>query len=224
MKLIVDELSFHYSSTLRNNSPDNIGATNGRKQYAPMEDITLLSEQIGACNALLTNMCYHNGNIHGSEFSEIAVDALWKEACSDIATPDLPTLLISSSECTIVAPRVPLVRALKGVVMNAVQAVSEKTKTDSSRGKVHIYTEVDDSNITFGISDNGPGMDAGVRSMCHQPFFTTKNNATSLGLGLFVANTVAVQLGGTLTIDSTKGKGTRVSFTVPRTIQCKNTC
>ena len=221
MKLIVDELSFHYSSTLKNISATYPVTTNVYKRHEPIEDIILLSEQIVACNTLLTNMCYQNGNIHGAEFSELKINTIWQDACTDLEGDQLKIIEISPSDSTLVAPRIPLVRALRGVVMNAIQAVSDRT--DGNQGKVHLSAELGKSEITFVISDNGPGMDAKVRSMCHHPFFTTKKNGTSIGLGLFVANTVALQLGGTLTIDSTKGKGTLVSITVPRNIPCKST-
>lgn len=218
MKLIVDELSFNFSSAPQRSSPSSLVPSNLKGTYEPMEDITLLSQQIDSCNALLTKMCYENGNIHGTEFSEIDINSILKATCADIHERYLDMIEIQPSDTTIVAPKAPLARALKGVVMNAIQAVTERT--DGSPGKVRIYSEETESNVAFVIADNGPGMDTLVHSMCRHPFFTTKNNSTSLGLGLFVANTVALQLGGNLTIDSMKGKGTRVSITIPRNIPC----
>jgi two-component system sensor histidine kinase RegB len=221
MKLIVDELSFNLSSTFPRNPPSDETTTNQNRQDILIEDIALLSDQIDSCNALLTNMCYQNGNIHGAEFSEENISSIWNNACADLDIHQIKLIDMSPSDTTIVAPQIPLARALKGLVMNAVQAVTEKA--GGNQGKVRLYSEVCESNVSFIISDNGPGMDTMVRSMCHHPFFTTKSNGTALGLGLFVANTVALQLGGRLTVDSTKGKGTRVAITIPRNMSCKIT-
>lgn len=222
MKLIVDELSFNLSSASQGPSSPVLSALNVKCTYEPMEDIALLSDQIDSCNDLLTNMCYQNGNVHGAQFSEINIDSIWKAACADLNEPDLQKVEIIPSDTTIVAPRIPLVRALKGVIMNALQAITDGA-FDNTR-KVHLYSEESHSDVAFIIADNGPGMDTIVQSMCHHPFFTTRSNGTSLGLGLFVANTVAMQLGGKLTIDSSKGNGTRVSLIIPRNIPCKSTC
>jgi C4-dicarboxylate-specific signal transduction histidine kinase len=167
-------------------------------------------------------MCFQNGNIHGTEFSEVTINTIWKAACSDMNEGDLKIVDIHASDTTILVPIVPLVRALKGVITNAIQAVTDRS--DRISGKVRIYSQESHANIAFIISDNGTGMDTVVQSMCHHPFFTTKSNGTSLGLGLFVANTVALQLGGSLTIESSKDKGTRVTITIPRNIPCTSIC
>jgi len=216
MKLIVDELSFYHGS----NTKDLVGG-HQLSSYDPMEDIALLSQQIERCNDLLTDMCYQNGNIHGASFSEVSIDTIWEDACSEISQDSLGLIQLCNINKTIIVPKLPLVKALRGLIINAIQAVSENR--EFSKRQIHLSSEVNTSHVEFTISDNGCGMDEATKSMCHHPFFTTKFNSTSLGLGLFVANTVALQLGGTLIINSTKGKGTQISLIIPKDTLCKNT-
>jgi len=48
-----------------------------------------------------------------------------------------------------------------------------------------------------------------------EPFFTTKGPGRGMGLGLFLARSVVALLGGTLSIESKLGAGTRVTMTLP---------
>jgi CheY-like chemotaxis protein len=48
-----------------------------------------------------------------------------------------------------------------------------------------------------------------------EPFFSTKGVGRGTGLGLSMAHGLAIQLGGTLTITSQVGKGTKVSIWLP---------
>ncbi len=56
-----------------------------------------------------------------------------------------------------------------------------------------------------------------VVSRACEPFYTTKASGKGTGLGLSTIFGIAIQNGGTLHIDSTPGKGTRVDVLVPAT-------
>ena len=47
-----------------------------------------------------------------------------------------------------------------------------------------------------------------------EPFFTTKEPGKGLGLGLFLARSLAERFGGDLLIDSEPGQGSKVTFRV----------
>jgi signal transduction histidine kinase len=64
--------------------------------------------------------------------------------------------------------------------------------------------------VYIGIEDNGPGMDESTRKRVFEPFFTTKPVDRGTGLGLSVSYFIVVEdHGGTLTVESAPGKGTR---------------
>jgi C4-dicarboxylate-specific signal transduction histidine kinase len=59
--------------------------------------------------------------------------------------------------------------------------------------------------------DQGCGMDEESMGRAREPFFTTKEQGKGLGLGLFLAQNVAEQFGGELTIFSEELNGTAVT-------------
>ena len=74
----------------------------------------------------------------------------------------------------------------------------------------------------FQIEDNGPGIDAKTAKRIFEPFFTTKDVGIGTGLGLSVSYFIIVENhNGTLSVDSTIGKGT--TFTVKLPIQQQKT-
>ncbi len=69
--------------------------------------------------------------------------------------------------------------------------------------------------ICFIIQDNGMGMDQETKEKMFTLFFTSKGSQGT-GLGLFIANRVICQHGGTLEVDSEPGKGACFKITLPR--------
>jgi two-component system sensor histidine kinase RegB len=66
------------------------------------------------------------------------------------------------------------------------------------------------------VEDAGPGMTAEVLARAVEPFFSTKPPGKGMGLGLFLARTLAEGLGGELTIRSEPGAGATARLDLPR--------
>jgi signal transduction histidine kinase len=72
-------------------------------------------------------------------------------------------------------------------------------------------------HVEILFSDDGCGMDIGVRRKAFEPFFTTRRDQGNTGLGLHIVhNIVANCLGGRLNLDSEPGKGTKIGLILPR--------
>jgi signal transduction histidine kinase len=72
----------------------------------------------------------------------------------------------------------------------------------------------DHVEITF--SDDGIGIPEAIQRHVFDPFFTTRRAEGSTGLGLYIVyNLVTQQLGGTVTLASTPGRGTSINMTLP---------
>jgi signal transduction histidine kinase len=70
--------------------------------------------------------------------------------------------------------------------------------------------------VEIEFSDNGVGMDEGVRQRAFEPFFTTRRNRGGTGLGLHIVySLVTRRLGGRLRLQSEPGKGTTFLITLP---------
>ncbi len=66
------------------------------------------------------------------------------------------------------------------------------------------------------ILDTGTGMSQEVKARAFDPFFTTKGPGAGSGLGLSQVQGMARQAGGSVSINSTPGEGTRVTLCLPR--------
>jgi CheY-like chemotaxis protein len=71
--------------------------------------------------------------------------------------------------------------------------------------------------LRIEVSDTGGGMDGSVLARVTEPFFTTKEPGKGTGLGLAMAKGFVEQSGGSLSIDSAVGHGTRIILWLPAT-------
>jgi signal transduction histidine kinase len=103
--------------------------------------------------------------------------------------------------------------ALINIIGNAIDAC----KGDQTKKAPLITFEIREhkKNIIFEISDNGVGMDAETLGKIFTPLFSSKGNRGT-GLGLFIANTIIEQHGGTINVKSTPGQGTLFQIKIPR--------
>ena len=101
-----------------------------------------------------------------------------------------------------------LERVFLNVFMNAIQAVSDK-------GKVSVQTRFLSSEkmVEIRITDDGVGIPKEQRDHIFEPFYTTKEEGT--GLGLNISQSLIQQHGGEITVDSEVGQGTTVSIKLP---------
>ncbi len=99
------------------------------------------------------------------------------------------------------------------ILDNAVAAVN-------NRGTIRIATSlINDTGsnkmIQIKIEDDGVGMSGVTMKRAFDPFFTTKEVGSGKGLGLSVVDGIIKRHGGTVYLQSTKGKGTSVTIHLP---------
>jgi PAS domain S-box-containing protein len=73
------------------------------------------------------------------------------------------------------------------------------------------------SGVEILFSDNGCGMGPDNRRQAFDPFFTTRRDQGSTGLGLHIVHSIVTNcLGGRLNLESEPGEGTRIRLILPR--------
>jgi signal transduction histidine kinase len=80
-------------------------------------------------------------------------------------------------------------------------------------GRGGIRVETKDQEVTVAIWDTGRGISADELPHVFEPFYTTRNGGT--GLGLSVAQRITAAHGGDITIESAHGTGTTVRICLP---------
>ena len=102
-----------------------------------------------------------------------------------------------------------LEQAILNIVMNAIDAVSEK------KGILTITTEADAEWVYIRIKDNGPGIPEEIRDQLFEAFVTTKPPGVGTGLGLNIARDVIESIKGTIEVDSSPERGTTMTIRIP---------
>jgi len=97
------------------------------------------------------------------------------------------------------------------LIQNACQALP-----NAQRG-IFLSTSYDEKRqaIVVSVRDEGMGIPADVLPHIEEPFFTTKHDFGSLGLGLSISSRIVKEHGGTLNFASEQGKGTTAEIVLP---------
>jgi signal transduction histidine kinase len=103
-------------------------------------------------------------------------------------------------------------RILENLLANAVESLESKP------GRVTVSTEVvaranETPVVRVGVADTGRGIAAEDTGKIFNDFYTTKEGGT--GLGLSIVRRLVMDLQGTLGVESTPGRGTRITIDIP---------
>ena len=82
-------------------------------------------------------------------------------------------------------------------------------------GRVSLICEIENDAVRFVVEDTGRGIPVDMRSKIFESFEKIDVFTQGVGLGLTICKLVADRLGGSITLDTTYEKGTRMIFTHP---------
>ena len=101
-------------------------------------------------------------------------------------------------------------QVVMNLIMNARHAIEKE-------GAIHIKTNFNPDNkfVSVSIKDTGHGIEKKYFSKIFDPFFTTKPTGKGTGLGLSVSYGIIKSHGGDILVDSTPGKGSVFTVTLP---------
>jgi len=99
---------------------------------------------------------------------------------------------------------------MKQVFYNAIKNSFEAMKR---RGILRIRTDRDDTHAKISFTDTGGGISAENLSRVFEPYFTTKEGGS--GLGLLIVRRIVREHGGELSIESSEGKGLTLTIRLP---------
>jgi signal transduction histidine kinase len=113
---------------------------------------------------------------------------------------DLPPILADQAQIR---------QVFRNLILNSIEAIDE-----SRAGRVTVRVDRhDDQSVLIEITDDGCGMDPRTVQRMFDPFFTTK--FLGRGLGLAAVRGIVHSLGGQITVESERGRGTTVRILLP---------
>lgn len=111
-----------------------------------------------------------------------------------------------------------------GAIQQILVALIVNSLDSSSQGKeIIVRTNYKDpENVEFKVIDFGHGIAEKDLPFIFDPFFSTKDSNSSLGLGLSAVYGIIQKHSGSIHVESKVGKGTEFSITLPRTYRFIN--
>lgn len=191
------------------------------------------SESSDNCQMLLANLQRAANLIHS--FKQVAVDQSCEELRSFKISEYMQEVLLSlhhklkktQIEVKVEAPdneievqTYPgaLAQIMTNLVMNAfIHAFNNGQES----GQILFSIEYEKDNVKLKVEDNGKGMEQDVCDKIFELFFTTKRGSGGSGLGMnIVYNLVVHRLLGTISCQSSIGKGSTFLLKFPKRIEC----
>jgi signal transduction histidine kinase len=118
------------------------------------------------------------------------------------------TIDVAAGLPEVAADEAQLRQALLNLVRNAREAMAK-----GGRLEVVVAAREGAGLVVVTVADSGPGIAAAHLGQIFDPFFSTKERGT--GLGLALVHQIVVEHGGRVEVDSGEGRGTRFSLSFP---------
>jgi two-component system sensor histidine kinase RegB len=173
-----------------------------------LDDARLIKAEVSKCRDILRQLAADAGQHLGESFISITLADLLAKAGAEFENETGRKILLdlATDNRTIIIPLQTWLRTLRGLLKNAHDACPD--------GKINGRVFIDDQYLAIAITDEGAGMAPDDMARATEPFFTTKGPGKGLGLGLFLARSLAERFAGNLQIESEPGKGSKVTFRV----------
>ncbi len=177
-----------------------------------LDDAQLIREQTNRCKNILFQMSADAGAIQGEKHTPSTTDELIDNALELLGK--IEQKLVVNNELPNKKLHVPshaVSWSLKGLLSNAADA-------SHPSGEITLECKEDEGYIYFIVTDQGRGMTQEIAEQAPDPFFTTKPVGKGMGLGLFLAKSLATQLEGDLTIESNENRGTTITLSFSKSL------
>ena len=177
----------------------------------------VVSDKIGRIRNMVLDILYY-AKSREPELAPVAVETFVRDLAGIIEPKARGrgvgfVLRLGEAEGTLAMDETALTSAMVNLLENAVDACAEdKGKTGH---EVVFSVEAMPETVTFVVTDNGTGMDQSTRERMFTLFFSSKGSRGT-GLGLFIANQIVAQHGGTIAVTSEPGVGTAIAVRLPR--------
>ena len=138
------------------------------------------------------------------------VDLVLTIARPEIAKQNIQVVLKLESDLYVTANQGELQQVLLNLVNNAIDALKSTNHLDK---RITIQGERSSSGIQVSIADNGLGIDANVQTHMFELLSTTKSSG--MGIGLWLCKHIVMRHGGTISYESSPGKGATFLVSLP---------
>ncbi len=178
-------------------------------------DARLIRDEVERCRRTLTRMANDAGAPSGESGGQEPLSRVVEEALEGLAGREQVRVeaLGDLGRSALLLPVRALGRSAQALVRNALQA-------SPAGAEVVLRVEATAAALRLEVSDHGAGIPPEVLPRVGEPFFTTRQPGAGMGLGVFLARSLSEQLGGSFSLTSQPGSGTRAVVQVPLAAEC----
>jgi two-component system sensor histidine kinase RegB len=180
-----------------------------------LDDARLIRRQVAECKEILYQMTAGAGEHLGEEVRKFSIQQVVDQILQEIREEDRKRIRvdIEPEDLKITMPFRSLCRTIKGLVKNGLEA-------SPPHEEVIMRWFTTPEHLGVEVQDRGTGIEKKMEGRVSEPFFSTKDSG--LGLGLFLAKSMAEQFGGGLIIEPQAEQGTQVTLTLALNMVQKN--
>lgn len=170
------------------------------------EMLEIIEKDVEYSNKIVSDLLDYSREMH-LEQRETTLKSVVGEALAFVHIPSSIEVLDSTqNEPKVEVDVGKLKRVFVNLVKNAVDAMPKG-------GTLRIRSRERDGQVDVSFADTGTGMSKEVLQRLWSPLFTTK--AKGMGFGLAICKRIVEAHGGAISVESTAGKGTTFTVTIP---------
>lgn len=188
------------------------------EQRADLERIQRSQRHLlGLINGVLNYARLETGNVH-YDVTDVDVDELLA-TCEALVSPQARAkrIVLHVPACppglTVRGDEEKIQQILLNLLTNAI-------KFTEDGGRIEVHCQEQDDGVAISVSDNGHGIAREKLAAIFDPFVQVDSRLTrtqeGVGLGLSISADLARGMQGNLTVDSTVGRGSTFTLTLPR--------
>jgi len=102
---------------------------------------------------------------------------------------------------------------IEEVILNLITNATEAMKNVDGDKKIDVISSVKNDRIIVRVSDSGPGVTPDLKDKIFDPFYSTKNGST--GIGLSINHRIITDHGGSLRVSTSKLGGAEFVIEIP---------
>ena len=141
-------------------------------------------------------------------FGEIVNDAL-EQVAEQIRSSSVE-ISIATDLPTVHVDRMRIAEALVNLIVNSINY-----RGDQPQPKIEIGSRTDNGETVFFVKDNGIGLDPSQHEKVFELFYKVDKSSEGTGAGLAIVKRIIEVHNGRIWLESEKGKGCTVYFTLP---------
>lgn len=200
--------------TLRKQVMTNLGSTAQTSALRCLDDITTGAERIAgnvrALQTLATRSTTHTLDLATVVSSALRLAAPTLEPRANVVRQIFPVVAVAGEEARIGQA------VLAMLLFSASGFDGEKAV---SNNRIIVAVEEREGNVVVEVSDNGKDLTAPEAEHAFDPFFRSNVRGAGVGVGLGIARSIAITLGGDVSLAPRTGGGAVITMRLPRAPQ-----